>query len=120
MSGSWPAAPQRPTWWMPPGASGSAKQNARETAQQTFAAWILILGQLALGLLVTVLFLAPAFKVPIHFGQLLEVSWAGGFGSANAWGEMHKSLGVYRGAGGGHIRFNMARGSMNSAGFTRD
>lgn len=81
------------------GASGSAKQNARETAQQTFAAWILILGQLALGLLVTVLFLAPAFKVPIHFGQLLEVSWAGGFGSANAWGEMHKSLGVYPGAG---------------------
>lgn len=81
------------------GASGSAKQNARETAQQTFAAWILILGQLALGLLVTVLFLSPVFKVPIHFGQLLEVSWAGGFGSANAWGEMHKSLGVYPGAG---------------------
>ncbi|HRK31175.1 MAG TPA: sodium/glutamate symporter [Tepidisphaeraceae bacterium] len=68
------------------------------TTQQAIGAWILILGQLCVGLLATWLLLSPAWGVPIHFGQLLEVSWAGGFGSSAAWGEVHRSRGSYEGA----------------------
>ncbi len=70
----------------------------RATVQQGIAAWVLILGQLAIGLTVAWLILGPTFGVPIHFGQLLEVSWAGGFGSSAAWGNQHEKLNVFPGA----------------------
>lgn len=74
---------------------GSARRNLRETAQQGIAAWIIILGQLVLGLTVAWLILGPAFGVPVHLGQVLEVTWAGGFGSAAGWGAVHEGIGVF-------------------------
>ena len=74
---------------------GSAKQNLRETAQQGIVAWIIILGQLVLGLTVTWLVLGPVFGVPLHLGQVLEVSWAGGFGSSTAWGNVHEQMKLF-------------------------
>lgn len=74
--------------------TGAARpaDEARATAQQALAAWVIILGQLAVGLLVAVVVLRPLFGVPAHFGQLLEVSWAGGFGSSSAWGQQHEAM----------------------------
>mgnify|MGYP001239157997 CR=1 FL=1 len=69
--------------------------DARAVTQQAIAAWIVILGQLALGLLAGWIVLSPVFGVSAHFGQLLEVSWAGGFGSSAAWGQQHESLGEF-------------------------
>jgi ESS family glutamate:Na+ symporter len=77
----------------------SSPGQLRETVRQGIAAWVLILGQLAVGLLVTAVVLAPAFDVPIHFGQLLEVSWAGGFASSSGWGQVHQARGGYPQAG---------------------
>lgn len=57
---------------------------SREVWQQGIAAWFIILGQLALGLLATALFIKPFYNVPAPFGQFIEVTMAGGFGSANS------------------------------------
>jgi ESS family glutamate:Na+ symporter len=76
-------------------AKAQAGGDAKAVGQQTIAAWIIILGQLSLGLIVAWLLLKPAFGVPTHFGQLLEVSWAGGYGSSNAWGSQHDRIGVF-------------------------
>ena len=71
----------------------SFRDSARRAASAGIAAWVIIVGQIVLGLAVTWLILRPAFGTPIHFGQLLEVSWAGGFGSAAAWGTVHEKVG---------------------------
>ncbi len=70
----------------------SFRESLRRTASEGITVWVIILGQLVVGLLVTWLFLRPVFGVPIAFGQLLEVSWAGGFGSATAWGTIYKDV----------------------------
>ena len=62
------------------------RESLRRTAAEGIVVWIIVVGQLALGLLVTAFLLRPVFGVPMAFGQLLEVGWAGGFGSATAWG----------------------------------
>lgn len=57
---------------------------SRHVWQQGICAWIIILGQLALGLLATALFIRPFHDVPGPFGQFIEVTMAGGFGSSNS------------------------------------
>ena len=85
------------------------RESLRRTAAEGVVVWIIIIGQLAAGLLVTALVLRPVFGVPVAFGQLLEVGWAGGFGSAAAWGGLFdarsgfadaRDLGVLFAAGG--------------------
>jgi ESS family glutamate:Na+ symporter len=49
-------------------------------------AWIVIVGEIALGLFATWLVILPAFDVPPAFGQLLEAGFAGGHGTAAALG----------------------------------
>lgn len=56
--------------------------------RQGIAAWVIILGQLALGLIATSLLIAPFYVVPAPFGQYIEVTMAGGFGSARAMGAL--------------------------------
>jgi ESS family glutamate:Na+ symporter len=62
------------------------RESLRRTASEGIIVWIIVVGQLAIGLAMTWLLLGPVFGVPMAFGQLLEVGWAGGFGSASAWG----------------------------------
>jgi ESS family glutamate:Na+ symporter len=57
---------------------------SRDVWQQGITAWIIILGQLALGLFATALLIKPFYDVPGPFGQFIEVTMAGGFGSANS------------------------------------
>ena len=61
------------------------------------AAWIIIVGQIFLGLLITALLVAPFYDVPPTFGQLIEVGMAGGFGTATAMGEVYRNQGLVAG-----------------------
>lgn len=55
----------------------------RRGARSGLLAWIIILGQVAIGALVYLTLVAPAYAgVPATFSQLLEVSWAGGHGTS--------------------------------------
>jgi len=70
----------------------------RRGARSGILAWIIILGQIFIGLVVFVVAVQPFHpKVPAAFGQLLEVSWAGGHGSATAMGDVYKTLGFTEG-----------------------
>jgi len=49
--------------------------------------WVIIAGQVALGLLATWLIIQPLFpEIPAGFGLLIETGWAGGHGTAAAMG----------------------------------
>jgi ESS family glutamate:Na+ symporter len=75
----------------------SAARRARDVARQGIAAWIVILGQVLLGVLATWLLIKPFYGVPGIFGQLVEVGMAGGPGTARAMGEVYKSQGFEAG-----------------------
>ena len=62
---------------------------ARDVARQAIAAWIVILGQVLLGVALTAIWIRPAYGVPGAFGQLIEVGMAGGPGSARAMGDVY-------------------------------
>lgn len=64
--------------------SGRSENRSRDVWQQGLCAWIIILGQLALGLIATGMLIRPFYDVPGPFGQFVEVTMAGGFGSANS------------------------------------
>lgn len=66
----------------------------RRGVRSGILAWIIILGQITIGLLVYMLLVRPVTPdVPASFGQLLEVSWAGGHGSSAAMSEVYRSQG---------------------------
>lgn len=71
------------------------RQSLRRAASEGVVVWIIIVGQIALGFAVTWLILRPLFKTAMSFGQLLEVSWAGGFGSSTAWGNIYHNLNAF-------------------------
>src|SRR5689334_4398928 len=71
------------------------RQSVRRAAAEGIVVWIIIVGQIALGFAVTWLILRPMFGTGVPFGQLLEVSWAGGFGSSTAWGNIYATLGGF-------------------------
>jgi ESS family glutamate:Na+ symporter len=54
--------------------------------------WIIVLGEVAVGLAVTWLFILPVHDVPHSFGQLLEAGFAGGHGTAGALGEIFSDV----------------------------
>ncbi|MEX0886137.1 MAG: sodium/glutamate symporter [Phycisphaeraceae bacterium] len=59
---------------------------AGRAARQGVMVWIIVLGQVFLGLLATWLFVLPFHDVPASFGQLIETGFAGGHGTAAAMG----------------------------------
>lgn len=86
----------------PGGLRGALKRGARSG----ILAWIIILGQIAIGLVVYLMFVHPARPtVPATFGQLLEVSWAGGHGTVAAMGDLFARAGFRE---GGDIAFFLA------------
>ncbi|HWP41571.1 MAG TPA: sodium/glutamate symporter [Tepidisphaeraceae bacterium] len=80
-------------------ASGKSLPEAlRRGARSAILAWIIILGQIVIGLLVYLAMVRPKDpSIPASFGQLLEVSWAGGHGASAAMGEVYRSLGFDQG-----------------------
>ena len=78
-----------------PGGFGAALKRG---ARSGVLAWIIILGQIAIGLIVYLIAVHPSRPgVPAIFGQLLEVSWAGGHGSAAAMGTLYSARGFPEG-----------------------
>jgi len=65
----------------------SSSGNAfRGALREGVIVWIIVLGQVFLGILVTWLLISPATGVPVVFGHLIEIGWAGGHGTAAALG----------------------------------
>jgi len=77
------------------------RQGLRLAARQGIVVWIIIVGEIAIGLLATWL-VNPTDEtgqpVPASFGQLIEVGFAGGHGTAAAMGNVYEeSLGFDQG-----------------------
>lgn len=71
----------------------SARESTRSVSVQALMVWIIILGQVALGLTAVWLFVLPRHpEVPPSFGQLIEVGFAGGHGTATAMGDVFSQL----------------------------
>ena len=80
---------------------------ARGAAMAGVMVWIIVLGQVALGLLATWLVIRPAgYDVPAAFGQLIEAGFAGGHGTAGALGDIYATILDF--ADGRDLGFTMA------------
>ncbi|NIP84710.1 MAG: sodium:glutamate symporter [Planctomycetales bacterium] len=64
----------------------------RGAALNGIMVWVIVLGQLVLGLAAAWLFILPAYDVPPAFGQLLEAGFAGGHGTATALGTILREV----------------------------
>jgi len=71
------------------------RDSARLAARQGIMVWIIVLGEITLGVTLTWLFIAGPWDVPLSFGQLIEAGFAGGHGTAAAMGEVYEAL-VFR------------------------
>lgn len=58
----------------------------RGALREGVVVWIIVLGQVFLGILAAWLLISPATGVPPVFGHLIEIGWAGGHGTAAALG----------------------------------
>ena len=74
-----------------PRASVPWKQSAQAAGREVIMVWIVVLGQTAIGLLITWLLIQPFYDVPNSFGMLLETGFAGGHGTATAMGQVFES-----------------------------
>lgn len=61
---------------------------AKRAVLNGFVVWMIVLGQVALGLLAAGAFVLPVRDVPPAFGQLIEAGFAGGHGTATGLGEV--------------------------------
>ena len=64
------------------------RQSISRVGRQGLMVWVIVLGETAVGLLATWLFIKPFFDVPNSIGTLIETGFAGGHGTAAAMGEV--------------------------------
>lgn len=70
----------------------------RRGARSGALAWIIILGQVVIGLLIYATAVAPRYEgVPATFGQLPEISWSGGHGSSAGMAGIYEAQGFPQG-----------------------
>jgi ESS family glutamate:Na+ symporter len=80
------------------GEGGGFVAAVRRGARSAMLAWIIILGQIVIGLLVYLALIRPANPAaPVTAGQLLEVSWAGGHGSSSGMAQIYAAQGFPEG-----------------------
>jgi ESS family glutamate:Na+ symporter len=72
----------------------SFRESVERAARQGIVVWIISLGQLVLGLLATWLVLSRVFGVPAYFGQLIEIGFVGGHGTAGALSAVYNNSDV--------------------------
>ena len=74
--------------------SRSFRQSIKLAAREGIVVWIIILGEITLGLLATWLVVIPFFEEPVpgSFGQLIEAGFAGGHGTAGALGDVFENI----------------------------
>lgn len=89
----------------------SAKDSAIRVGRQGLMVWIIVLGEMAIGLLATWLIVQNFYNIPNSFGMLIETGFAGGHGTAAAMGEVfaHPSVGL---VGGKDLGMLMATGGL--------
>ncbi len=63
----------------------SLRESARLAARQGIMVWIIVLGEITLGLALTWLLISSVYDVPYVFGQLIEAGFAGGHGISGNW-----------------------------------
>jgi len=68
----------------------SLRNSLKQAAREGIVVWIIILGEIALGVLATWLVIQRFYDVPGSFGQLIEAGFAGGHGTATALGEVFR------------------------------
>ena len=68
------------------------RYSLRLASREAVVVWVIILGQIVIGLLATRLFIVQRYNVPPSFGQLIEVGFAGGHGTAAAVGAIYEEL----------------------------
>lgn len=73
------------------------KESLQETARQGIVVWIIVVGEITLGLFATWLLIKHFYDVPYSFGQLIEAGFAGGHGTAAAMGSLYQSIGFPEG-----------------------
>jgi ESS family glutamate:Na+ symporter len=73
------------------------RDSIRLAARQGIMVWIIVLGEITIGVTLTWLFIAGPWDVPLAFGQLIEAGFAGGHGTAAAMGEVYAALGFSEG-----------------------
>ncbi|MCP3902969.1 MAG: sodium:glutamate symporter [Planctomycetes bacterium] len=66
---------------------------SRGTAMAAAYVWVVVLGEVVVGLLAAWLVIMPATDLPASFGQLIEAGFAGGHGTAAALGLVYADLG---------------------------
>jgi ESS family glutamate:Na+ symporter len=77
---------------------GGLRQALLRGLRSGILAWIIILGQILIGLIVYLLAVRPTHPaVPVTFSQMLEISWAGGHGSAAGMGALYAHQGFAEG-----------------------
>ena len=69
----------------------SLRQSFSKVGREGLMVWVIVLGQSAVGLMVTWLFVQPFFDVPNSFGMLIETGFAGGHGTAAAMGQVFQN-----------------------------
>lgn len=74
-----------------------ARSVTRGVMQEGAMVWIIVLGQVLIGLVATWLIIAPMTGVPIFFGQLIEAGFAGGHGTAAALGSVYDEVNRFPG-----------------------
>lgn len=76
--------------------SRSLRRSFSRVGREGIMVWVIVLGQTAVGLLVTGFVIQPFFDVPNSFGMLIETGFAGGHGTAAAMGQVfkHQSIGL--------------------------
>ncbi len=81
------------------GGFGGGFGNAiKQGARSGICAWIIILGQIIIGIGVYLFIVKPNHpEVPAGFSQLLEVSWAGGHGASTTMGDIYSKNGFEAG-----------------------
>jgi len=67
---------------------GRVRDGLRRTFSQVIMVWIIVVGQTAVGLWITWLFIQPQWSLPNSFAMLIETGFAGGHGTAAAMGQV--------------------------------
>jgi glutamate:Na+ symporter, ESS family len=64
------------------------RKSISRVGRQGLMVWVIVLGETAVGLTATLLFIKPFFDVPHSIGTLIETGFAGGHGTAAAMGQV--------------------------------
>jgi ESS family glutamate:Na+ symporter len=75
-----------------PSRSDGSALSGRSVIQAGLMVWVIVLGEIAIGLLAAAIVITPVFGLPPIAGQLIEAGFAGGHGTAAALGQVYAKM----------------------------